>query len=199
MCVCYTEYVSELPLASILRRSLGLPAATCRGSLASFKGSSLIRNSSCAEVFCIAYDALRPFLQLRSGLIHTRSNLCQLDNWYMLDLTCISWITPTRWICLASTGQLILARQLIHVLSILHYPDNWYMRYNWYMLDLTCISRTTSSQSLLHWESSLQLDNWYIPDLTCISLTIDVCGNMADLTCISQRTDTCRTAGTCWI
>ena len=38
-----------LPLVSILRRSLGLPATALRGSLGSFKGSSLIRNGSCAK------------------------------------------------------------------------------------------------------------------------------------------------------
>ena len=46
---------------SILRRSLGLPATTFRGSPGSFKGSSLIPNGSCAEVFCFAYDALCSF------------------------------------------------------------------------------------------------------------------------------------------
>ena len=51
---------SELPLASILR-SLGLPATTFRGSLGSFKGSSLIWNSGCAGIFCFAYDAFCPF------------------------------------------------------------------------------------------------------------------------------------------
>ena len=50
--------VSGLPLASILRKSLGLPATIFRGSLGSFKGSSLIWNGSCAEIFCFAYDAL---------------------------------------------------------------------------------------------------------------------------------------------
>ena len=44
-----------LPLASILRRSLGLPATTFRRSLGSCNGSSLIQNGSCAEVFCFAY------------------------------------------------------------------------------------------------------------------------------------------------
>ena len=49
------------PLASILKRSLGLPATASRGSPGSFKGSSLIRNGRCAEVFCFAYDALCSF------------------------------------------------------------------------------------------------------------------------------------------
>ena len=50
-----------LPLGSILRRSLGLPATTFRGSQVSFKGSGLIRNGSCEEVFCFEYDALCSF------------------------------------------------------------------------------------------------------------------------------------------
>ena len=50
-----------LPLASILKRSLGLPATTFRGSPGSLKGSGLIQNGSCAEVFCFAYDALCSF------------------------------------------------------------------------------------------------------------------------------------------
>ena len=50
-----------LPLASILRRSLGLSATTFRGSLASFKGSSLVWNSSCTEIFCFVCDVICPF------------------------------------------------------------------------------------------------------------------------------------------
>ena len=38
----------------------GTHATTFRGSLGNFKGSSLIQNGSCAEVFCFAYDALCP-------------------------------------------------------------------------------------------------------------------------------------------
>ena len=102
------------------------PATTFRGSLASFKGSSLIWNSSWAEVFCIAYDALLSLLQLSSGLIHTGSNLCQLDSWYIPDLTCS-------------------ARQLIHTGCTLHQPDSWNSPDNWYMPDQTCISWTTDT------------------------------------------------------
>ena len=57
----WSSGIAGLPLVSILRRSLGLPATALRGSLGNFKGSSLIWNSSCAEVFCFAYDALCPF------------------------------------------------------------------------------------------------------------------------------------------
>ena len=47
VCECVTDFVcthayAELPLASILRRCLGLPATNFRGSLARFKRSSLI-------------------------------------------------------------------------------------------------------------------------------------------------------------
>ena len=60
-CLAHKGHPSAgIPLVSILRRSLGLPATALRGSLGNFKGSSLIWNSSCAEVFCFAYDALRP-------------------------------------------------------------------------------------------------------------------------------------------
>ena len=59
---CMMQKVTGLPLASILRMSLGLPATTFTGSLASFKGSSLVWTGSCAEVSCFAYmmDALCP-------------------------------------------------------------------------------------------------------------------------------------------
>ena len=60
---------SGLPLASILRGSLGLPATTFRVSLGSFKGSSLTWNSSCAEVFCFVYDALCTFYNAVLGSV----------------------------------------------------------------------------------------------------------------------------------
>ena len=56
-----------LPLVSILRRPLGLPATALRGSLGNFKGWSLIWNSGCAKVFCFAYDAFCPFYNLVLG------------------------------------------------------------------------------------------------------------------------------------
>ena len=50
-----------LPLASISRRSLGLPATTFRGSLSNFKGSSLIWNGSYAALhnaLCSFYNSV---------------------------------------------------------------------------------------------------------------------------------------------
>ena len=51
---------------SILRRSLGLPATALRGSLGSFKGSSLIRNGSCAK-----YSALHmmPYISVLGSVL----------------------------------------------------------------------------------------------------------------------------------
>ena len=78
-----SEFTRQLPLASTLRRSLGLPATTFRGSLGSFKGSSLIWNGGCAQL--MAYDALCPFYN--SALV-----------WYTPDLTCASRTADTYWI-----------------------------------------------------------------------------------------------------
>ena len=47
------------PLANILRSWDS--ATTFRGSLASFKGSSLVWNGRCAEVFCFVCDTICPF------------------------------------------------------------------------------------------------------------------------------------------
>ena len=76
--VCWDAFVTD-DLPSLVRAPISkyfkevpgtpsVPAATFRGSLSSFKGSSLIWNGSCAEVFCFAYDALCPFYNSVLGL-----------------------------------------------------------------------------------------------------------------------------------
>ena len=52
--------VIRAPISEDFKEVPGLPATTFRGSLGNFKGSSLIQNGSCAEVFCFAYDDLCP-------------------------------------------------------------------------------------------------------------------------------------------
>ena len=49
-CLIWIFRVNQL----FINLGLGLPATTFRESLGTFKGSSLIRNCSCAELFCFA-------------------------------------------------------------------------------------------------------------------------------------------------
>ena len=90
------------PFASILRRSLGLLNTT-------FRGSIMIWNSSCAEVFCIAYGALCPFYN--SALVL-----------YTPDLTCASWTADTYRILLVPAGQLIHTRSKLFCQTVDTYP-----------------------------------------------------------------------------
>ena len=115
--VCTHAY-GGLPLASILRRSLGLPARTFRGSLASLKGLTCASwtADTGSNLFCQTADTYWIHLALARQLKKSRSNLCyiswttdiyvgqlihagsnqhQLDNSYMLDLTYISCVTNT--------------------------------------------------------------------------------------------------------
>ena len=113
--------ISGLPLASILRRSLGLPTTTFRGSPGSFKGSSLIRNGSCAELFCFAYDALCSFYNsvlsdnvtfsctLSGMLVHHSSNrLIERPILVVLHVSSTVWwlaALPTLEMCFSSIHQ----------------------------------------------------------------------------------------------
>ena len=123
-----------LALASILRRSQGLPATTFRGSLGDFKRSSLIWNSSCGELFCIAYDALCPFynslwfdthqisLVPAGQLIHTGSNL-----FYQTADTYWIYLAPVRQLKQSSSNLCYLSWTTDTCRSNLHQLDNWYM------------------------------------------------------------------------
>ena len=73
-----------LPLVSISRRSLGLPATTFKGSLSSFKGSSLIWNGSYPEVYT-------SWVKKQTGIFKHKTiiNICLK----------VKQVSVTLWIC----------------------------------------------------------------------------------------------------
>ena len=128
-------------------------------------------------------------LQLSSGLIHTRSNLCQLDSWCMLDLICTSWIADTYQIYLAPARQLKKSGSNLCYISwkthlyICRTPDTCWIKLAspgpWIHARQLILVRSGqlihAGQLILVGSNLHQLDNWYMMDLTRISWTTDAC------------------------